>query len=548
MAVNQLSTLSALPSPPNRFVGDQERFDEMAFQSLKAQEKMVNEDLNKTFIPALNRFAVDVNTSVEDAARSELNAGTSADSASVSAGAATVKAAEAALSAESSRESAASARTAWEMADLAALAARRSKEDADASAAVAKREKEAAVVASRLAEDAARHVLNATGGVMADRLAVLSLAATHAWLCARRAVASYKAWKRIDSLTYLAMLRTAADHADIRLSRLVAAHIAWKRHQTACLDTFNALLAFNNAVAHADQGLLAALDRHEDATALSNLLRSPGRSSTPLLFFVLGQSNAYAHAPVYESAADCAWKFNWVNEAAPAFAPFREPMHHIGSTGGAGGKWPLFCKTLFRLTGRRAYMVNLSKGSSIVVNYTGNSFYADGDLHWNPEGNLRGIVQTQRTNAMNWLAANNITYELGGVLWIQGENDGSNINAGAYTLETYVAGLESMYAWVQALFGEGTPFIMSQTGEIRVSAEPAEAAEKRRSTYAALQAAQLAFCMDAASHPHAHIAFTGAKTFFANGCMRPDMQHYNLRGDHMMSRSLAHYYAHTINV
>ena len=71
MAVKQLPKISPIPEPPNRLVGDQERFDTMTFNSLKAQEKMVNEDLNKTLIPALNEFAVDVNASVDAAALSE---------------------------------------------------------------------------------------------------------------------------------------------------------------------------------------------------------------------------------------------------------------------------------------------------------------------------------------------------------------------------------------------------------------------------------------------------------------------------------------------
>ena len=74
MAVKQLPKISPIPEPPNRLVGDQERFDTMTFNSLKAQEKMVNEDLNKTLIPALNAFAVDVNASVDAAALSERNA------------------------------------------------------------------------------------------------------------------------------------------------------------------------------------------------------------------------------------------------------------------------------------------------------------------------------------------------------------------------------------------------------------------------------------------------------------------------------------------
>ena len=81
MAVKQLPKLSEIPEPPDRLVGDQERFDVMTFDSLKAQKKMVNEDLNKTFIPRLNEFAVDVNASVNAAAASATAAGKSADKA-----------------------------------------------------------------------------------------------------------------------------------------------------------------------------------------------------------------------------------------------------------------------------------------------------------------------------------------------------------------------------------------------------------------------------------------------------------------------------------
>ena len=74
MAVKQLPKISDLPEPPDRLMGDQERFDVLTFNSLKAQKKMVNDDLNKMLIPALNEFAVDVNASVDAAALSERNA------------------------------------------------------------------------------------------------------------------------------------------------------------------------------------------------------------------------------------------------------------------------------------------------------------------------------------------------------------------------------------------------------------------------------------------------------------------------------------------
>ena len=109
MAVKQLPKISDLPEPPDRLVGDQERFDVLTFNSLKAQKKMVNEDLNKTLIPALNEFAVDVNASVDAAKASETSALASKNAAASSAATATTKAGEAAASAKAAKTSETSA-------------------------------------------------------------------------------------------------------------------------------------------------------------------------------------------------------------------------------------------------------------------------------------------------------------------------------------------------------------------------------------------------------------------------------------------------------
>ena len=139
MAVKQLPKISDLPEPPDRLVGDQERFDVLTFNSLKAQKKMVNEDLNKTLIPALNQFAVDVNASVDAAALSERNAHDSeevakrkAGEASGSAGAAKVSEDNAKVSetnALASKNAAASSATAAQNAKVAAEAARDEAQD-----------------------------------------------------------------------------------------------------------------------------------------------------------------------------------------------------------------------------------------------------------------------------------------------------------------------------------------------------------------------------------------------------------------------------------
>ena len=105
MAVKQLPKISDLPEPPDRLVGDQERFDVLTFNSLKAQKKMVNEDLNKTLIPALNQFAVDVNASVDAAALSEQNAHGSEEVAKTKAGEAAGSAGAAKVSEDNAKTS-----------------------------------------------------------------------------------------------------------------------------------------------------------------------------------------------------------------------------------------------------------------------------------------------------------------------------------------------------------------------------------------------------------------------------------------------------------
>ena len=133
MAVKQLPKISDLPEPPDRLVGDQERFDVLTFNSLKAQKKMVNEDLNKALIPALNQFAVDVNVSVDAAKASETSALASKNSAASSAATATTKAGEAAASAKAAKTSETSALASKNAASSSATAAANAQKAAEAA-------------------------------------------------------------------------------------------------------------------------------------------------------------------------------------------------------------------------------------------------------------------------------------------------------------------------------------------------------------------------------------------------------------------------------
>lgn len=496
MAVNQLPALSALPSPPNRFVGDQERFDEMAYQSLKAQEKMVNEDLNKAFIPALNRFAMDVNTSVEDAARSERNAGASADSASASAGTATVKAEEAALSAESAGESEASSRTAREMAELAAMAARGSEVDAQASAAVAKREKDDAVVASRLAEDAARHVLNATSGVMQDRLFVVGQMAQQATVSMRQDIARYRDWHEHGIEKLIALAQTA---------------------ETACRRGDASIKAYDQ-------------DRQ-----LRRVQLELSKDKVPLLFIVAGQSNAVGCSSkgTYESAADVAqfWDFS---SPSGKLSPLKDPVYR--ST--RGSAWPAFARTVFNLTGRPVYLLNAASSGSAVTDggYTATNTWAD-----NGHGTLRATAKAAYDAMTASLDAQNLPYQLGGLLWCQGESETGRLMAGTVTRQDYINATKDVFAYFRTVtHSPSLPVFLSKIGYTSTYAANADV----RRAYETIQQAQEAICQ---SESLVHMAFRLAPTFFDIGCMS-DSIHYDQRGYNMMGEALARCAASILNL
>ena len=133
MAVKQLPKISDLPEPPDRLVGDQERFDVLTFNSLKAQKKMVNEDLNKTLIPALNQFAVDVNASVDAAALSERNAHDSEEVAKRKAGEASGSAGAAKVSEDNAKVSETNALASKNAAGISATAAANAQKAAEAA-------------------------------------------------------------------------------------------------------------------------------------------------------------------------------------------------------------------------------------------------------------------------------------------------------------------------------------------------------------------------------------------------------------------------------
>lgn len=133
MAVKQLPKISDLPEPPDRLVGDQERFDVLTFNSLKAQKKMVNEDLNKTLIPALNQFAVDVNASVDAAAQSERNAHDSEEVAKTKAGEAAGSAGAAKVSEDNAKVSETNALASKNAASSSATAAANAQKAAEAA-------------------------------------------------------------------------------------------------------------------------------------------------------------------------------------------------------------------------------------------------------------------------------------------------------------------------------------------------------------------------------------------------------------------------------
>ena len=281
-----------------------------------------------------------------------------------------------------------------------------------------------------------------------------------------------------------------------------------------------------------------AINGHVRDMRLHRLQLAAADGRTPYLFIVAGQSNAVGYGADanggYESAADVAQFWAWDEDPA-LLKPLKDPVYKSVK----GSAWPAFCRRFFELTGRKVYILNVASGGAAVTDggYTTANTWAD-----NAYGTLRATARAQFEALKAHLEQQQLPFEIGGLLWCQGETDGGRIAAGTVSAQEYVDGTLDVFAFFRELTGKATlDVFVSKIGFSTTTLAPGTPAHEG---YVAVQEAQEEMCRD---NEHVHMAFRLAPTFFDVGYMS-DTIHYNQTGYNMMGESLASCAATTLNI
>ena len=281
-----------------------------------------------------------------------------------------------------------------------------------------------------------------------------------------------------------------------------------------------------------------AINGHVRDLRLHRLQLAAADGRTPYLFIVAGQSNAVGYGADanggYESAADVAQFWAWDEDPA-RLNPLKDPVYKSVK----GSAWPAFCRRFFELTGHKVYILNVASGGAAVTDggYTTPNTWAD-----NAYGTLRATARAQFEALKVHLEQQQLPFEIGGLLWCQGETDGGRIAAGTVSAQEYVDGTLDVFAFFREITGKETlDVFVSKIGFSTTTLAPGTPAHEG---YVAVQEAQEEMCRD---NEHVHMAFRLAPTFFDVGYMS-DTIHYNQTGYNMMGEALASCAAITLNI
>ena len=179
---------------------------------------------------------------------------------------------------------------------------------------------------------------------------------------------------------------------------------------------------------------------------------NPSASSKPVLFVISGQSNAVGCGlyPPCTQAKDSGSFWSWAN-GDNELKPIVDPI----SNENKGSGWPEFASLFFELTGRKTILLNIANGGSTVTDggYTTANTWAD---------NGYGTLRTSRSGVWNAFssAVPATDYDLGGILWVQGEYDAQRLYAGTITVGEYSGtwdnlseGTRGVLQWTRNLIG-----------------------------------------------------------------------------------------------
>lgn len=186
-----------------------------------------------------------------------------------------------------------------------------------------------------------------------------------------------------------------------------------------------------------------------------------------------------------------------------------------------GSLAPAFAAEYHERTGRTAAFVQTSVG--------GTALYADpvaGRANWGPTGSLRGRAVAIAKDGLVTLAYNGISYNVKGVIWVQGESDALLIDAGTETIDEYETRLREIIEYFRKNFGSALTFGLVRTGTL-VGGDD--------TCFAQVRAVQDKVCGDSPGVP---MLYRDADTFPSRGWMY-DVIHYDQTGLNAIGRAAA---------
>ena len=356
-------------------------------------------------------------------------------------------------------------------------------------------------------------------------LTVLNTAATASWNFTARDIEAYWQWYQ-DGLDKLQQVATIALHTAEATENDIEHFVAW--FTKAEEDETRLLKLLSQTAERSRQLVEMHISTYDDDIRTRNILIRTYVEKPVVLFIVAGQSNSVgnAEAPACE-VADYAGQFwNWRTSPAQ-LAPLRDPVYRSSTRGTA---WPAFGREFFARTGRKVVILSVGSNGSYVTDQGSsitNTWYGDASV-------LRQTATTQYQACTAALGTKDTDWTLGGLIWIQGEQETGQIGSGAMQVSEWIEGTLSVFSFFRTLTAVSTmPIYVSQIG----LSEATQTSESAARGYAAVQNAQVQICTE---NENDHLAFTGAKSFLKAKYMA-DTVHYNQKGYNILGEAVARF-------
>ena len=221
--------------------------------------------------------------------------------------------------------------------------------------------------------------------------------------------------------------------------------------------------------------------------------------------------------------------------ASPGLKPICDPMARDWMTFSA---WPSFARRFWALTNRQLILINVANGGAGVADYGNHATNSWAD---NEYAELRPRAEGIWADFSQIMAPG--SYDVGGIIWYQGETDGSAIYLNMINAAQYIAATLDVFSWARNLIGDASAhvFVCKTCYSGDYMTIPALKAAQEQ-----IQVAQDEICQE----ENVHMAFSMTPRFADawSVYMRPDGAHCNSYGYSIIGKGVARGAAHVLGL